>query len=320
MTDSDQTTDRRPAAWRPWQRYALAVAVLLLAGVLTALQGCDWEDGAALDPTSLPPVALTPQTGTDVTFFVAADTHFGHAGIAALNARQVQAMNALPGALWPGPAGGGSITAPRGVLIAGDLTDSGGEGEWDEFAKQYGLTGRDSPLKYPVFECTGNHDRHRLIYRPVIDRVKSRHGGSLLYSWNWDDVHVVCLDLYPDAAALRWLRRDLAAVDRAAPVVIFFHYSILGPFSEWWSDRERDAFAEAIQGYNVVALFHGHYHGSEHYTWRGYDVYNVGSPRHSTHSFAAVHITDDTLTVGSWNYDANDWDWSHQKRLGASVP
>ena len=37
-------------------------------------------------------------------------------------------------------------------------------------------------------------------------------------------------------------------------------------------------------------------------------------------SIAIVRVGDDTLTVGSWNYDANDWDWSHQKRLGASVP
>jgi cytolysin (calcineurin-like family phosphatase) len=283
--------------------------------MLVALDGCNWGDVAALDPASLPPVSVVLQPGTDVTFFVAADTHFGHAGIAAINARQVQAMNSLAGTPWPKSCGGGTVRTPLGVIIAGDLTDSGGGGEWDEFAEHYGLTGAGGPLKYPVFEGTGNHDRHRLIYRPVLDRVKARHGGSLLYSWNWGDVHVVCLDLYPDAAALRWLRRDLAAVDRAAPVVIFFHYSILGPFSQWWSDREREAFAEAIQGYHVVALFHGHYHGSEHYTWRGYDVYNVGSPRHGTHSFAAVHITDDTLTVGSWNYDFGDWDWSHRKSL-----
>ena len=320
MTDPLRTTDHPRSTRHAWLRDALHLAAIVAAALLLSARGCNWADDPLPGPGSLAPAPRTPAGGTDVTFFVAADTHFGAQGIAERNARQVQAMNDLPGTPLPTAYGGAPVHQPLGLLVAGDLTNSGRRDQWNQFVKHYGLTGSDAPLKYPVFECAGNHDRQALLFRPVLDGVKARHGGKLIYSWNWGDVHLVCLDLYPDAAALRWLRKDLAAVGRKLPVVIYFHYSILGPFSEWWTDRERQAFAEALQGYHVVALFHGHYHASQHYTWRGYDVYNVGSPRHNMHSFAAVRITDNTLTVASWNWDRGGWDWVHRKPINQPAP
>ena len=264
-----------------------------------------------------------PAGGTEITFFVAADTHFGFDGIDRLNKRQIEAMNSLPGEPYP-PAVGGKVAEPLGVLIAGDLTEHGRGSQWKQFVEHYGLTGSDGLLKYPVYEGTGNHDRDVPLFRPVLAGVSRRHGG-LTYSWDWGDLHLANLDQYPSAANLRWLRRDLAKVGRRHPVVIYFHFSILGPFSDWWTDREKEAFARTIDGYNVVAIFHGHYHGSQHYRWRGYDVYNVGSPRHGCHSFAVVHITDERLTVASWGWDPprptqrgwprRGWQWHHVKAI-----
>ncbi len=261
--------------------------------------------------------------GTDVTFFVTADTHFGFDGIDRLNKRQIDAMNSLPGTPYP-PAIGGKVASPKGVLIAGDLTERGHLSQWRQFVAHYGLTGADGLLRYPVYEGTGNHDRDVPLLQPVLSGVRKRH-GRLTYSWDWPDVHLVNLDKYPSAANLRWLRRDLAKVGREAPVIIYFHFSILGPFSDWWSDREKEAFRRAIDGYNVIGIFHGHYHHSGHYTWAGYDVYNVGSPRHGRHSFAVVHITDRRMTVASWGWGrpgprasgwpVTGWRWRHVKRL-----
>ena len=180
------------------------------------------------------------------------------------------------------------------------------------------MTGRDGLLKYPVYECSGNHDRDMLFYAPVLSGVKKRH-GRLTYSWDWHDVHLVCLDEYPSADNLRWLRRDLASVGRRAPIVLYFHFSILGPYSDWWSDRQKQAFARAIEGYNIIAIFHGHFHWSEHYRWRGYDVYNVGSPRHGCHSFTVVRITDTRIIVASWNWDLRRWRWWHVERINAML-
>ena len=267
-----------------------------------------------------PPVIVNRERrgGTDVTFLVAADTHFGASdGIAALNRKQIAAMNALPGARYPA-AIGGTVAVPRGVLIAGDLTEDGTESQWRQFVELYGLTGKDALLRYPVYECSGNHDRYTLAGRPVLKGVRERH-RSLTYSWDFDDVHIVCLDEYPDRDNCRWLAKDLAAVGRKLPVVIYFHYAILGPYSgpRWWSQREKDRFRETIEGFNVIAIFHGHYHGSQRYQWAGYDVYNVGSPKHAAHSFAVVRVTDTRLTVASFNWDYRAWQWHHVKEINA---
>ena len=255
-----------------------------------------------------------PVGGLDVTFLVAADTHCGADGIETLNRKQIDAMNALPGTPWPADVGG-RVATPKAVIVAGDLTNRGLGSQWKQFQRLYGRTGKDGLLKYPVKICSGNHDRHVPIFRPAVAGVKQRHGG-LCYSWDWGDLHVVCLDEYPSAANRRWLARDLAAVGKRLPVVIWFHYPLLGPFADFWKDKDKDAFARAIEGFNVIAIFHGHYHGSGHYRWRGRDVYNVGSPRHSDHSFAAVRVTDTRLTVAEWNWDARGWQWRHAKPIG----
>jgi hypothetical protein len=126
---------------------------------------------------------------------------------------------------------------------------------------------------------------------------------------------MVCLDVYPDEANRRWLGKDLAKPTRERPTVLFFHYPLRGPFSDWWKEEEKQAFARTIEGCNVIAIFHGHYHGSLHYRWKGYDIYNVGSPRHGMHSFAAAHLRGDVFTVASWNWGRNRWQWWHRKRI-----
>jgi hypothetical protein len=284
--------------------------IILLA--LAFLAGCD-ED------TAPPAVSARTRVGaTDITFLVAADTHIGAEGIVPRNEIQVASMNALPGTAYPAEIGG-TVAAPLGVLMAGDLTNHGGAGEWDTWEKLYGLTGKDGLLKYPIFECSGNHDRPVPGWTTITDKVRQRHGG-LTYSWDWGDVHVVCLDVYPDPTNLRWLRRDLAAAGRDVPVVIYFHYSILGPFSDWWSNRDKDAFAAALERYNVIGIFHGHFHGSYAYKWKGFDVFNIGSPRHMWHRYLAVHVTDTTMTVAAWDWDNQRWDWRLVKRINEGKP
>jgi len=304
----------RPAA------AALAALATLIALAL-ALAGCN---GDAPPPV----VATTPRAGgLDVTFLVTADTHFGAEGldetsggwvdIERFHERIVDEMNTMAGRAWPAEVGG-QVARPLGVLVAGDLTDGGRVEQWNRFNAFYGLTGEDGKLKLPVFETVGNHDGSQWSY--VAGRVARRHGASH-YSWDWGDLHVACMG-GPDDAALKWLARDLAAVGRRRPVVLYFHYSILGPYSSgWWfgQGENRQRFAEAIGGFNVVAIFHGHFHGSGHYVWEGRDVYNVGSAKHGWKSFAVVHVTDDRLTVGLWNYAGGGWWWLHSKPINGAA-
>jgi predicted phosphodiesterase len=274
------------------------------ASVLAAL-GCRGE--------AIPrhPIADSPRRGgTDVTFLVGADTHLGFAGLDERNRRQIEAMNRLPGGSWPGDSD--RLAQPRALLVAGDLTENGKTGEMEAFASLYGHKS-EGQLDCPTRVFAGNHDRYvpawYLGIKPVHGMIRNRH-GAMRYSWDWDDVHLVALGEYPDDATCRWLARDLAQAGRERPVVLLTHYGILGPYSDWWSDQEKSVFGDVIEPFNVAAIFHGHYHNSDTYTWRGHRVYNVGSPKHSMHSFAAVRITDHRLSVASYNWGRGDWQWA----------
>jgi hypothetical protein len=249
------------------------------------------------------PVAVAGSPVPTVTFFVAGDSHFGAPGMDELNRQVVQQMNDLPGTEYP-PAIGGPVEVPRGVLFMGDMTDSSLEEQWQGFEALYGLTGRDGQLRYPVFEAIGNHDF--IGDSPVRDHVVKRH-GALVYSWDWEDLHFVCLDMHPDQKNLAWLASDLRRVERKRPLIVFFHYAILGPYSDSWAEEQKQALAGALEGRNLLAIFHGHYHRAGHYLWEGHDVFLAGSPRHSSHAFLAVRVGPKELSVGFWDFDKRSW-------------
>lgn len=310
-------------------------ALLAVLGLLAS--GCEREDSdAKREPRRATRITiqslLEPQTkkrrqgGLDATFYVTADTHFGYGvpkdapgsrnvltnplGIEKTHRVARAAMDRLPGRPYPGNLGG-EVGTPLGVLIAGDLTESGQPEQWSALLEYYG-----SSSKLPMYEGVGNHDFWDIRQRAIERR------GALWYSWDWGDLHVVCLGEAPDSKTLAWLEKDLAGIERDVPVVMFLHFPFEGPYSDTWFTRDKydDKLFAAIQGYSVIAFFHGHYHGSGRYQWRGYDVYNVGSAKHRWHSFAVARVTDKELSVASWNYDRSAWDWWHKKTYRRSSP
>jgi hypothetical protein len=257
---------------------------------------------------------LQAPAAPEITFFVASDSHFGARGMGELNRELVAQMNGLPGTPYP-PELGGLVDVPRGVLFTGDTTDNGTLQEFAEFEAVYGRTGRDGLLRFPVFEAIGNHDLNH--ESPVKQRVSARH-GAIHYAWDWDDLRLLCLDMYPDATTLSWLRRELARVGRRRPVILFFHYSLEGPYSDFWEEAEKRAFGDVIRGHNVAAIFHGHEHRVGHYEWRGHPVFRPGAPRHASHFFLAVRVGAEELSVAAWDFDRRAWarSWSVPVRRG----
>jgi cytolysin (calcineurin-like family phosphatase) len=264
-----------------------------------------------------PAAQAVPSEPATITFFVASDSHFGAKGMTELNRLVVDQMNGLAGTAYP-PEIGGQVAEPRGLLFLGDTTDNGEIEEFAEFEKVYGLNGKDGLLHYPVFEAIGNHDLNS--ESPIKPRVEQRH-GAIDYSWDWDDLHIVCLDMYPDAGTLQWLARDLAPLDPGRPLVLYFHYSIEGNYSNSWTPAEKAAFARAIEGRNVLAIFHGHEHRVGHYVWHDLPVFRPGAPRHSSHTFLAVRVGQREMTVAAWDFDHRAWhdSWTVPVRRGASV-
>lgn len=269
-------------------------------------------------PSAPPPPVRKIPAGIDVTFLLTADTHFGarvqrtrddaDVPIEEVHETALREMNTMEGRPWPEGIWG-RIARPRGLLVAGDLTEDGRDSEWRLFEKHLGRTGTEGKLRMPVFEGIGNHDRNS--GDQIVSRVIRRHGGPF-YSWNWDGLHLVCLGEAPDDAALEWLARDLAAVGPYAPVVVYFHYPLAGPWTKgnWFGDGNyRERLAATLSAANVVAVFHGHYHATGYYRWLGRDVFTPGSAKHRWRSFLVVRVTSAKVDVACWDYEYRAWWW-----------
>jgi cytolysin (calcineurin-like family phosphatase) len=351
------------------------------------------SDGAA----DAAPETGPGQPGPDVTFFTFGDPQYG-GGDTDKDSFNIQALNAAPALVWPAGFGfqgaGAPIGDPRGVIIAGDLTQNAQAGrdpvtEWytqDAYAidvnqayganwavprvaaelglflRDYGLAGHDGlnafVLNWRVFEGYGNHDFDILASSPVIyggqsparDIVSVRNavrakwpemrrfapGNAGHYSWDWDTVHFVQMNLVASDAqannadddsgsqtprnpqgALTFLQQDLAAEvgGSCRPVIVIMHYGF-DAFSEegrWWDETQRLAFLEVVRPYNVVAILHGHVHETRAYSMldargKAYDVFSLGSPFYNQGTnnghghFAAFHIKGNHI-------DAADISW-----------
>lgn len=180
-------------------------------------------------------------------------------------------------------------TDARGIIVAGDLTQDGKRGER---ADHLGATAGKRRF---FFDGVGNHDNGiveafnlKTVQRNTRLTTRAEHH----YSWDWDDVHFVQLNLFAGDApggnhedrdpkrALTFLKVDLAkAVARTGrPVVLIQHCGfdrfssgLSKPDEVWWTAEQRNALLDAISRYNVVAIISGHEHlKSEHGTtsWR----------------------------------------------------
>lgn len=277
--------------------------------------------------------AITPG---DVTFFVGSDTHYGNSNNAEINRHVIDQMNWLPGTPMPEKAGGGIVKTPRGVILDGDLLDKGFDAKtapalWKEFTNDYGLTGTDGRLAYPVYEGFGNHDgmTGKSFSRAGIkQRNPGRVGLTSIspngfhYSWDWEQVHLVQLNLFPgnDSSdcivgppehhpehALQFLQDDLTRnVGHSGKVVIVFcHYCYSGGMADWWTEPAKQRFRDAVRGYRTL-LIHGHSHGAYFYEWKGLRAISDGAcarPESQTGDFLVVHITRDRLYVAQRKLD-----------------
>ncbi|MBC7363297.1 MAG: metallophosphoesterase [Candidatus Aminicenantes bacterium] len=249
----------------------------------------------------------------DLTFFVAADLHYGGSMKAReVNQLMVREMNSLPGQFYPEEFGlKGKIHTPRGVIILGDIVDDGEAPDvlttWQEYVEDFGLKG-EGLLAFPVYEGFGENDgsskglvRNNLQKRNKLrPSIRSLSADGLHYSWDWGKVHFVHLNLYPGRAGeellnywrrrissdarypkysldflIEDLRRNVGGTDR--PVVIFQHYGFDSWSETFWTERERNAFLKAIEPYNVVAIFWGHSHVSQAFSWHGIKTWCAGT-------------------------------------------
>lgn len=285
----------------------------------------------------------------DVTFFVGSDTHYGRENNAAINRRVIDEMNALPGTPLPSSVGGGFVRTPRGVVLNGDLLDEGfvkdtAPAHWAEFCRDYGLTGRDGRLCFPVYEGFGNHDGGptKSIPRAGIKErnrgrvgVKSVSENGLHYAWDWDHVHLAQLNLFGGSgpadvkgvngvehdpqASLEFLRKDLAdhVGNSGRPIIVFQHFAWFGGMSDWWHPEAKERFYDVVKSYKVAALINGHSHGGAFIAWHDLLTIHDGSTARGesdTGDFMVVRVTEKELTV--IQRKLGEWGMARRQLLG----
>lgn len=291
---------------------------------------------------------------TDLAFYVVGDTHYLadkadpkklDAVSAGTNARLIDVLNKLPGTAIPKAAGSGTVGPIRGLLHAGDLIDSGDkttgaypqmhETEYQGFAADFGLTGQDGRLKFPVYEVHGNHDSppgDGLVVKKIAERNKTRPGlvsvskNGLHYAWDWGPVRFVNLGIVVGAVPGVTRKRRYNPLDSLAflktalvpdrPIVLTHHVDVLRysldpdrpGMNPEWDPADVRAYYDAIKGHNVVAIFYGHTHARNVFEWdgsakkaaKGVPVFNVDNGGHfgfKQQAFYYVHLTATELTV-----------------------
>lgn len=260
-----------------------------------------------------------------VSFFFVSDTHYLAVKdsptefapeSADVTGRLIDTLNRLPGEQIPESAGGGEVLTPLGVIHGGDLVDSADkqgavfqkmqQTEWQAFVADYGLTGADGRLKYPVYEVHGNHDGPQgvgFVVDGIRERNKRRQGvtaisdNGLHYAWKWGPAHFINLGIvvgrtsdqprkrrYDPHNSLEFLRdylhTEVGASNR--PVVLTHHVDVARyakpcdaslPYSnQEWDPCDVAAYYETISKYNIAAAFYGHTHVRQVHTWDGASV------------------------------------------------
>ena len=218
----------------------------------------------------------------------------------------------------------GEISDIRGIIMAGDITQNGRDGrvfsndEYGEFIERYGLCGNNE-VKYPMYEGYGNHDYFEwsnLFYRipqdhPVVDSISIRNeyrqgvlntapGFDGHYSWEWDNLHFIQLNLAPTDIdpnfevnglrdprnALTFMKNDIDeyVVGTDKKVIIISHY---GPW-EWreWDEPKITELCSTIEEYRpyIIGYIHGHSHSTKVYDWCEITIFNSGTPYHEDYN------------------------------------
>ena len=212
------------------------------------------------------------------------------------NSRFISLVSNFSGTAIPEKFGGGSVSKNiLGMIVTGDLIDSADKNggfypamqrfEWQRFKDDYGLNGEDGGLPFPVYELHGNHDGPQgdtFIVDDIIERNKTRpkvvhvSKNGLHYSWDWGPLHLVNLGMfvgsgderrkdhhYAPRGSLEFLREDLKrhVEDSGRPVILSFHLHPNGSEYDWPSE-DLSSLWEIVRTHNVIALLHGHTHGS----------------------------------------------------------
>ena len=195
----------------------------------------------------------------------------------------------------------------------------------------------------PFYQVVGNHD---LVFNVPGDEASvatfERHFGPAYYSFDRGEVHYVVLDDvfwhgrgylgYVTEAQQRWLRADLAHVERGRTVVVFLHIPVFSTQEQRRgvqpgisiSVTNRDALYRLLEGYDAYVLsghtheherhrdggVRHHVHGAVCGAWWSGDICHDGTPN----GYAVYEARGRELR---WRYKSTGQPVDYQMRLHA---
>ena len=155
--------------------------------------------------------------------------------------------------------------SPDLIIASGDLTNRGEIGELTHFKQAI------ETIDVPTFLLFGGHDGNEERFAGETGATFVRNYEQILgptyFSFDWGGRHFV---LYPNeenffspadqARKQKWLWADLALQPEGRPIVVVVHTP---PSTD---------FLEALGGYNVSIVLHGHWHSSKAFSYDGIRV------------------------------------------------
>jgi len=125
-------------------------------------------------------------------------------------------------------------------------------------------------LRAPLIALPGEHDVIGNDFKPYLSNFQmpgAQSGGWA--SWENDGVHFVALlNVFNfekmgllGNEQLDWLKRDLAALKKSTPVVVFTHVPLYALFPEWgWTTDDGAQALALLAGFDNVTVLNGHIH------------------------------------------------------------
>ncbi|TQV84960.1 PKD domain-containing protein [Aliikangiella coralliicola] len=237
------------------------------------------------------------------------------------------------------------------VLALGDNAYSNG-GDSDYVNKFFDVY-QSMFLNTPIWSTQGNHERNQSVYEDLFTHPTNGEAGGvasgseLYYSFDYGDIHFVCLDSYssaididPGAPQYQWLEQDLQANNKSW-VIAFWHHPPYSKTSGHNSDSEtgmrklRENANVLLEQYGVDVVLGGHNHSyNRSYFINGHygveSTFNPSThkvqngdggttPYNKTDQRGAVYVMSGSAGKVTYSIDTHDANVARYYNLGSFV-
>jgi len=227
-----------------------------LWGCASATPGAEAKTAASAPASGAAPGPLPPSAAQKEDFFFLqlSDTHWGFSGPPNPEAdltlrRTIATINRVP-------------TRPDFVMFTGDLTHTTDDrAVRRQRMQEFKAIVAELEVKDVRF-IPGEHDAsldNGEAYRELF--------GEPRYAFEHKGVHFIALDNVSDPGArlgpdqLAWLAKQVAAVPKTAPLVVFAHRPLFDLFPSWeWHTQDGAEALAILASHPNVSVFYGHIH------------------------------------------------------------